>query len=80
MFSLRVNCNNLPQEFWNSHGRSDMMRSMYQPVDRWSPRTVAVLNDYDIRVVKTRISKVSIATEDKGGYSMHNDGFNIENS
>lgn len=41
-----------------------MMRSMRRPVDLtatlasfddpWSPRTVAVLNDYDIRVVKTR--------------------------
>jgi mannose-6-phosphate isomerase-like protein (cupin superfamily) len=41
-----------------------MMRTMPQPVDLaaalasfdepWSPRTVAVLNDYDIRVVKTR--------------------------
>lgn len=41
-----------------------MMVTMHQPVDLmatlasldepWSPRTVAVLNDYDIRVVKTR--------------------------
>ena len=41
-----------------------MMRSMRQPVDLtatlasfdepWSPRTVAVLNDYDIRLVKAR--------------------------
>jgi len=41
-----------------------MIRTMAQPVDLaaalasfdepWSPRTVAVLNDYDIRVVKTR--------------------------
>ncbi len=45
-------------------GQPGMMRTMHEPVDlaatlasfdeAWSPRTVAVLNDYDVRVVKAR--------------------------
>lgn len=47
-----------------NQSQSDKMRSVKQPVDltqalaafedTWTPRTVAVFNDYDLRVVKTR--------------------------
>ena len=37
-----------------SHAAVDLAAVLATFDDHWSPRTVAVINDYDVRVVKTR--------------------------